>query len=154
MNWKLKAKIQNLVNSLPPSLSYPIYYWMQRNVGGLREDNLNPMSGLEAGIATCKRIEKIGRSFVGATFLEVGTGRRINTPLAFWLLGAERVITVDLNPYLKEELVKNDLDFIQKNKIEIQKLFEGRIFNDRLNSLLNFISSEYNLVNLLKFIDI
>ena len=94
------------------------------------------MGRLEAGIAACNRIEKIERSFVGATFLEVGTGRRINTPLAFWLLGAERVITVDLNPYLKEELVKNDLDYIQKNKIEIQNLFEGRIFNDRLNSAL------------------
>jgi hypothetical protein len=112
------------------------------------------MSRLEAGIATCNRIEKIERSFVGATFLEVGTGRRINTLLAFWLLGAERVITVDLNPYLKEELVKNDLDYIQKNKIEIQKLFEGRIFNDRLNSLLNFIRSEYNLGDLLKFINV
>jgi hypothetical protein len=112
------------------------------------------MGRLEAGIAACNRIEKIERSFVGATFLEVGTGRRINTPLAFWLLGAERVITVDLNPYLKEELVKNDLDYIQKNKIEIQNLFEGRIFNDRLNSLLNFIRSEYNLVDLLKFINV
>jgi len=154
MNYKLKAKIQHLVSILPSSLSHAAYYWMQRNFGGLRKDNLNPMSRLEAGIETCNRIEKIGRSFVGATFLEIGTGRRINTPLAFWLLGAERVITVDLNPYLKEELVKNDLDYIQKNKIEIQKLFEGRIFNDRLSSLLNFISSEYNLVDLLKFINV
>ncbi len=121
MNYKLKAKIQNLVNVLPTSLSYPLYYWMRRHFGGLRKENLNPMSRLKARIETCKRIEKIGRSFVGATFLEVGTGRRLNTPLAFWLLGAERVITVDLNPYLKEELVKNDLDYIQKNKIQIQE---------------------------------
>ena len=113
MNYKLKAKIQHLVSILPSSLSHAAYYWMQRNFGGLRKDNLNPMSRLEAGIETCNRIEKIGRSFVGATFLEIGTGRRINTPLAFWLLGAEKVVTVDLNPYLKEELVKNDLDYIQ-----------------------------------------
>ncbi|MFM6054304.1 MAG: hypothetical protein ACKPA7_22215 [Sphaerospermopsis kisseleviana] len=54
------------------------------------------MSRLQAGIETCKRIENVGQSPVGATFLEVGTGRRINTPLAFWLLIAERIITVDL----------------------------------------------------------
>lgn len=154
MNWKLKAKIQNLVNLLPSSFSYPTYYWIQRNLGGLKKAKIDPTKRLEAGIETCNRIKKVGCSPIGATFLEVGTGRRINTPLAFWLLGAERVITVDLNPYLKEELVKNDLDYIQKNKIEIQKLFEDRIFDDRLNSLLNFIHSEYNLVDLLKFINV
>ncbi|MBE9058810.1 hypothetical protein [Sphaerospermopsis sp. LEGE 08334] len=45
---------------------------------------------------TCKHIENVGQSPVGTTFLEVGTGRRINTPLGFWLLRAERIITVDL----------------------------------------------------------
>ena len=69
-------------------------------------------------------------------------------------MGADKVISVDLNPYLKEELVKADLDYIQKNKIKIEKLFGDYIFNDRLNSLLNYIRSEYNLVNLLKFINV
>jgi hypothetical protein len=99
MNWKLKSNIQNLTNLLPPSFSYPTYYWIQRNFGSLKNTKLNPTSRLTAGIETCKRIEQVGRSPVGATFLEIGTGRRLNTPLAFWLLGAEKVVTVDLNPY-------------------------------------------------------
>lgn len=154
MKWKNKAKIKNLVSLLPNSLSYSIYYWMQRNFGSLKIGKLNPTSHLIAGIESVKRIDQVGRSPVGATFLEVGTGRRINTPLAFWLLGAEKVITVDLNPYLKEELVRADLEYIIKNKSEIESLFENRIFNNRLNSLLNFICSEYNLVGLLKFINV
>ena len=32
---------------------------------------------------------------------EVGTGREIFTPIAFWLFGAKAVITVDLNKLLK-----------------------------------------------------
>ena len=58
MNYKLKAKIQNLVNLLPSSFSYPTYYWIQKNFGGLRKSKIDPTKRLEAGIETCKRIEK------------------------------------------------------------------------------------------------
>ena len=153
MNWKLKAKIQNLVSLLPGSLSYYIYYWIQRKFGGLRRDRLNPINRLEAGIETVKRIEQVGCSPIGATFLEVGTGRRINTILAFWLLGAEKVVTVDLNPYLKEELVRADLDYIVKNKSEIESLFGNRIFNNRLDALLEFVESSYQIKSLLEFLN-
>jgi SAM-dependent methyltransferase len=154
MNWKLKAKIQNLVSLLPGSLSYYIYYWIQRKFGGLRRDRLNPINRLEAGIETVKRIEQVGCSPIGATFLEVGTGRRINTILAFWLLGAEKVVTLDLNPYLKEELVRADLEYIVKNKSEIENLFENRIFNNRLDALLEFVEFPYQMKSLLKFLNV
>jgi len=91
---------------------------------------------------------------IGATFLEVGTGRRINTILAFWLLGAEKVVTVDLNPYLKEELVRADLDYIVKNKSEIESLFGNRIFNNRLDTLLEFVESSYQIKSLLELLNI
>ncbi len=154
MDWKLKAKIQNLVSLLPDFLSYSIYYWIQRNLGSLKDSKLNPTSRLLAGIETVKRIEQVDRSPIGATFLEVGTGRRINTILAFWLLGADKVITVDLNLYLKEELVKADLNYIARNQSEIKSLFGDIIFNDRLNILLEFIQSSYSLRDLLKFLNI
>ncbi|MDH6099448.1 class I SAM-dependent methyltransferase [Anabaenopsis sp. FSS-46] len=154
MNWKLKAKIQNLVSLLPPNISYSTYYWIQRNFGSLKKNKLNPISRLQAGIETCKCLEKVGQSPVGATFLEVGTGRRINTPLAFWLLGAERIITVDLNPYLKEELVKADLEYIKNHSTQIEDLFENRIVNNRLNLLISFTQSPFNLQDLLQFINV
>jgi SAM-dependent methyltransferase len=154
MNWKLKAKIQNLFGFLPSNLSYSTYYWIQRNFGSLKDSKLNPISRLLAGIETVKRIEQVDLSPIGATFLEVGTGRQINTPLAFWLLGAEKVITVDLNPYLKEELVRVDLDYIVKNKSEIEGLFGNRIFNNRLNDLLKFAQSPYSIKSLLEFLNI
>lgn len=154
MNWKTKAKIQNLISLLPSSLSYAAYYSIQRKFGSLKDDKLNPVNRLIAGLETVKRIEQVGQSPVGATFLEVGTGRRINTILAFWLLGAEKVITVDLNPYLKEELVKADLSFIIKNRFEIEKLFGDKIFNNRFNNLLDIIQSPYLIRELLDFLNI
>jgi hypothetical protein len=86
MNWKVKARIQNGISLLPNSISYEAYYWIQRRFGGLRK--VNPYKDLSMGIEIGKQIESFKHSWVGKTFLEVGTGRRINVPLALWLLGA------------------------------------------------------------------
>ena len=109
MNWKLKAKIQNAVSFFPSSASYATYYWMQRHFGALKK--MNPINKLTAGIETCMRIKKVGRDPVGKVFFEVGTGRAPITPLAYWLMGAQKTITIDLNPYLKEEEWKIYLPF-------------------------------------------
>ncbi len=69
-----------------------------------------------AGTTVVKLIEDHGRSACGSTFLEVGTGRRIGMPLTYWLLGADKVVTVDLNPYLKEELVRDDIAYIRNSR--------------------------------------
>jgi hypothetical protein len=107
MNWRLKAKIQNIVDLLPPSFSYPVYYLLQKYFGSLRGET--PVNNLCAGIDICKIIEKLGRSIIGNTFLEIGTGRTINIPLAFWLIGAKEITTIDINSYLKEELVRKNI---------------------------------------------
>jgi SAM-dependent methyltransferase len=151
MNWKLKSNIQNIVSFLPSSISYPAYYWIQRRFGQLRPSKINPISHLIAGIETCKKIETLGFSPIGGIFLEIGTGRRVNTPLAFWLLGAQKVITVDLNPYLKFELVKEDINYIRANQSSIEKLFAGSIVNNRLKSLIEFTNYEYSIADILKF---
>lgn len=155
MNWKLKAQLQNLIGILPEELSYTYYYWLQRNFGNLRNTKLSPVSRLKAGIETCKKIEQLGASPVDRVFLEIGTGRRINTPLAFWLLGANQIFTIDLNPYLREELVKADLNYIIDNKSEIENLFEGKIQYIRMNSLIDFVqSNQYTLEDILTFLNI
>ncbi len=148
MNWKLKATLQNAIALLPSSGSYAAYYWIQRHFGALRQ--LNPVSRLVAGVDVSKRIEQIGRSPVGGVFLEVGTGRRINTPLAFWLMGADRVLTVDLNPYVKEELVREDLNYIREHREEVERLFEGRIHGGRLDELVEFAAGKWQLADLLQ----
>jgi hypothetical protein len=111
---------------------------------------VNPVHQLTAGI----KVSKAGRSAVGGTFLELGTGRRINMPIAYWIAGAQRVITIDINPYLKAELVKQDLDYIRMNREEIGHLFSSAIYENRLNALLEFAETKWNLDDLLKFCSI
>jgi hypothetical protein len=73
MHWKLKAQIQNTVAILPSALSYSAYYWLQRSFGTLKP--YRPISRLNAGIETWKRIQTQGYAPAGKIFLEVGTGR-------------------------------------------------------------------------------
>lgn len=139
MHWKLKAKIQNAVSLLPSSASYSVYYWIQRRFGGLRR--INPVSRLTAGIETWQRIREQGYDPSERVFLEVGTGRVPLVPLAYWLMGAEKTITIDTNPYLKEELIRESLRFIADNIEAIQGLFGSSIDKTRLDGLLDLCVS-------------
>jgi len=152
MNWRWKAKIQNLVALLPTKLSTSTYYWIQKRFG--EHNRMNTIDNLLSGIQICAKIEQAGQSPVEKTFFEIGTGKRINIPLSFWLAGARQITTVDLNHYLKEELVREDLNYIQTNRDEIEQLFEGVIYNNRLDSLLDFTSKQWRLAGLLKFLNI
>ena len=134
MHWKTKSRIQNAVALLPSSTSYAVYYWIQRHFGGLRK--IDPVSRLKAGIDTWNVIKESGSDPRDKVFLEVGTGRVPITPMAYWLMGAKRIFTLDVNPYLKVELIKESTDFILNNKRKIQILFGSLLNNKRLDDLL------------------
>ena len=109
MNWIFKVLIQNAAALLPACISNSAYYWMQRHFGGLRPVKIDPSDHLNAGLEICDVIRKNGGMVEGKTFLEIGTGRRLNMPIVFWLSGAGKIITLDKNEYLKEELVLEDI---------------------------------------------
>ena len=134
MNWRTKARIQNAIAMLPESFSNSVYYAIQRKFGGLK--SINPVKRLNAGIETWRRIQSQDRDPKGGVFFEVGTGRTVNVPLSFWLMGAEKTITIDLNPYLKEELVLESIDFICNNKPDIEALFGELIEPKRFEHLI------------------
>lgn len=136
MHWKTKAKIQNLVSILPSAASYAAYYWVQRNFGALRR--INPIFKLKTGVETWKKIHEVGYNPADKTFFEVGTGRVPLVPLSYWLMGAKSIITIDLNPYIKDELIRESLEYISKNSDEILKAFGNFIDEIRLEELLRF----------------
>lgn len=138
MDWKTKAAIQNLMGKLPPGLGNPVYYRLQRTFGGLRHPD--PLSRLRAGVELVQRLQKLERSVEAAVFLEVGTGHQLNLPLSLWLCGAAQVITVDLNPYLQERLVADDLVYLGRHGAEVRDLFAGipnrAVFEERFARLV------------------
>jgi SAM-dependent methyltransferase len=116
----MKSWIQSCVSRLPDPVSRPLYFQLQRRFGNLRRSRINPTSRLLFGMDICRQIQANGRSPRGADFMEVGTGWRLNTPLACWLCGARRILTMDLNPYLRFSLIKEDLRFLQQHHEEMR----------------------------------
>ncbi len=154
MHWRLKAAIQNAVAALPRGIGYEVYYQLQRRLAGLRD--ANPVSRLQAGVAIVERLQRLGFTIAGAAVLEVGTGRRLNLPMALWACGAQRIVTVDLNPYLRPELVFEDLRYMREHAEEIRTVFAtlpgARGILDRLERLLTWRGAR--LPDLLELLDI
>jgi len=153
MHWKTKAKIANSVSLLPDSLSYASYYWIQRHFGRLKR--INPISRLKAGVETWRLIQGLGCDPTEKVFLEVGTGRIPIVPIAYWLMGARGIITIDLNLYLKAELIIECLDYVLCNRDEIEELFEHLLYKKRLDELLYFYKrSTFSTGSFLEFCQI
>ena len=121
MHWKTKSTIQNLISKLPSELSYAAYYWLQRKFGGLKV--VYTLGTLSAAIEIWKTIQLQGVDPANKVFFEVGTGRAALVPLEYWLMGAKKTITIDLNPYVKSELIMEHLNYIVNNKNTINILF-------------------------------
>jgi SAM-dependent methyltransferase len=137
MHWKTKALIQNIISILPSQISYEMYYKAQRVCGGLRK--VDPMIGIRDGIRIVRSIEGAGKDICDKVFVEVGTGRSITVPIILWLCGASRIITVDLNPYLKTELIQEEIDFIRSNQEAALEMFGNRVTQKQFNERFDWI---------------
>jgi hypothetical protein len=140
MRWKTKAFIQNALSMLPSELSYEAYYRLQRRFGGLR--SVTPVVGIRDGMRIVTAIEREGRKIGDSVFLEVGTGRTVATPMTLWLCGASKVITLDLNPYLKSELVQEEIEYIRKNGEAVKELFGDRSHQADFSERFEFLVRE------------
>jgi SAM-dependent methyltransferase len=153
VNWKLKSLIQRTVASLPPRWSDALYYRLQRCSGAFRV--VDPSSRLRAGKQIADYLCAQGQILGGKHVFEVGTGRRLNIPIALWLCGADRITTVDLNPYLEEELVLSDIDSIASSQTEVGNLFarhaESPQFQQRLQQLTR---SKGDFQSILRLLDL
>lgn len=154
MNWKLKALITDLVSRLPSAISTEAYYQIQRHSGGLKKGTLNPTVKFEMAARMCGLIREHGRSHVARFFLEIGTGRRINLPVALWLCGAEKVLTLDITRLLTEELVKEDMQYIKNNQAEIRSSLSSFMDEHRFIELQRLLSASWRLKDLLKLCNI
>jgi hypothetical protein len=142
LNWKLKAFIQNIMDLLPRKISYELYFQMQRYFGGLKKP-FNPMRHFSVAVFMLKKIQQYtGGGINGKTFFEVGTGRVPLLPVAFWLCGAEKIITIDLNPYIRNELISDLSFFIKTEKEKIKEIFNDLLNIDRFNLLFDCCKNE------------
>jgi hypothetical protein len=121
MNWQLKSVIQRICGALPFG-SDGVYYGLQRRYGSLRNPP-PPEEMLRAAVDMASWLREAGMSIRDMKCFEVGTGRRVDLPFGFYLLGAAGTYTCDLNRYLKSELIEASLDWMRNNRQTVEKLF-------------------------------
>jgi hypothetical protein len=75
-------------------------------------------------------------------FFEVGTGRVPTKPIAYWLMGASFTHTIDINPYLKEELLIDCVHCIAREKSHILGILGLLLNQKRLDELIRLAESK------------
>jgi SAM-dependent methyltransferase len=140
MNWRYKARLQNIIAALP--FSDAIYYAAQRCAGDLRKSRFDPMEWFQVTGRALERLRSQGFSIAGKNVLEIGTGRALGVPTALWLCGANRTVTVDLNRYLSPALVLMCNRYLAQNAHKVRELWAGslddKLFQDRMRQLQGF----------------
>ncbi|MCL1947928.1 MAG: hypothetical protein FWF51_12390 [Chitinivibrionia bacterium] len=138
MNWKLKAFIQKSLEFFPDKISSEIYFQiMQRRFGGLKKP-YNPLNHFNESVNMLKKIRQYGYETDGKIFFDVGTGWAPLHSVGLWLGGAGKIITVDLNPLLRKELILDMLFWVNKEKEQIKNIFGDFLDAKRFDMLLDF----------------
>jgi hypothetical protein len=155
MHWKAKVYLQKALAALPRRLADPLYYQLQRHVGNLHRA-VDTLSHLGAGLGTWTLAEAAGCALSDAVFCEIGTGRMVNLPVAYWLMGARQIITVDLNRLLRPDMMRESLATMQAKRNEIISLFGSRLDHRRFDRLMAFPSGRraFNLPDFLEMCQI
>jgi hypothetical protein len=145
MNWKFRAYICNIINILPYKVSLELYYYIQKKFGRLKTPAFDLIAQIYSGIKIIKKIRKYGYECKDKIFFEVGTGIVPVLGMVYWLCGAKETITIDLNPLLRDALIKERLCYFMHNKGEILNQLGSLVDIDRFNILLDYCNkNSYN----------
>lgn len=122
---------------------------LQRCCGQLTK-GYNPEFILEEVVRLVGKLPGAGSEVVGARVLEVGTGWRIDAPLAFFLCGASKVITCDLNRYLQPQLVLKTVEYIRQNPDRIKRIFSPVVDECTLQQRISLLDQAVDLERLMR----
>ena len=82
--------------------------------------------------------------------MEVGSGRRLDMPIGFYLAGAASIVTVDLHRYLRPELVMACVAAIKRDPEPFRTIFLSVASQSEIDKRLERLFAARNLADLLK----
>ncbi len=103
---------------------------------------------LRAAAEIFTEMGELGVAVAGKRVMEIGTGRRLDMPVAFYLCGAASVDTFDLNPYLRQELVMASVGEILRGREEVLRILGPVAGADALAARLDTLASVRDLAGL------
>lgn len=114
MHWKLKAHLLAVLSRTPGGRY--IYRTLQRLA---RTDRTPPDEYVARAIEIVEMIRDAGRNPATGTYLEIGTGWKPYLPFLLSLLGADRIITLDQNPWLTADSVAMTFDALGERLLQV-----------------------------------
>lgn len=109
-----------VISRLPGNSSDIFIRTFQKRFGSLRG---NPESRIEMLLDLVSWLKIVPIVIHDSRFFELGTGRVPTVPVCLYLMGAQRVLTVDLNRRLDLGLLKKMLNYMAANKESIKERF-------------------------------
>lgn len=147
--WVLKAIVQKVISFLPAS--HRINFWFQKYVTkGVQLSDSYLGDKLMHAHDHLRFQAEVG-GLTGKRSLELGTGWYPVVPVAFYLAGAERVVSVDLSPLMSKEAVANTIkkfqEWINQGKLDHFKPYWQA---DRISALLALDPHAFDFSTLLQ----
>src|SRR4051794_12722488 len=102
MNWRMKGLVQKVVGHLPAGDQ--LHYLLQRRFGQLKNLDLELDSKVDDWRLMVGHLRSTGFTLAGSSLFEIGSGWYPTFPMACFLAGAGKVVTVDLNRHMKADL--------------------------------------------------
>ena len=132
MKWTTKAKLQKAIATLPLPLARTCY----RSIQWLYHLYCprSPKEHIESVLTLADAIQMYG-CLQGATIVEIGTGQRMNLPIIFWLLGADRITSVDLHRNIMPVRVRSHINWYRSHRAWLAEVLPVRA-GHRLDELL------------------
>jgi len=135
VRWANKARIQQACALLPGGGQ--LYRQIQRRLGRLDGD---PFKRLPQHAAMVRRLAELGLEPGGLRCLEVGTGHLPIAPVAFHLVGAREVVTVDLHRRLHPGLTTDMLRRLTAAEDRLLELYDGLVDPAQLRARLAVVA--------------
>ncbi|MBP8811790.1 MAG: class I SAM-dependent methyltransferase [Kofleriaceae bacterium] len=112
MHWRIKGAIQKVLGVVPRGDD--LHYQLQRRAGGLRDVTREMTIKVDDWRVMVDMLARCDVRVPGARMLEIGTGWYTLFPFALYAAGAARVVTVDLNRYLRRELTRQCVEVLAR----------------------------------------
>lgn len=109
-------RLRRFVVRLPKPRLLRACYRLLKSLYALNRKPQTPKRKVEMSLRLCEAIQRIHGGLAGKACLEVGPGVRINLPIVLWLMGAERVLSVDLKRALNPSHIAADIDYYRAHR--------------------------------------
>ncbi len=119
MKWQTKAFILRQLSQIP--LGKRLYLLMQKLAGSNRAQ---PERDFARIVELLEMIQESGQTAQGKVFFEVGSGWHPYAPLGCYLAGAEKIITVDVNPWMSLASARECIDASKEHIQQFAKKME------------------------------